>query len=333
MHKQERRREMGVNRAFRDWRNSCTIWVVEEVAVVHWKTVLMSTLVNTIVRKTGTALGFLAISTFAFAQTQDTGVPAQTGGFKRVGDPSQQSAARPNPSYGTDSNDPQYYPGGGPGPQQPQSTQNGDPAYQQQGPPPPAYGPQGPQSQGPYGQQGQPGPATGMQGWQTPNNGQPQYSQPPYAQPQYSQPPRPVPAQLTIKPGTFVTVRVNQPLSSDHNQAGDAFTATLVRPVVVDGVVVAERGETIGGRVTEADKGGRVKGVSRLGIQLTDLTLADGQQVPLQSQFISRKGSTSVGRDAAAIGTTTAVGAAVGAVSGLGGRVRPLEQAPGLRPV
>ena len=44
--------------------------------------------------------------------------------------------------------------------------------------------------------------------------------------------------QLTIKPGTFVTVRVNQVLSSDRNQAGDAFAATLVRPIVVDGVVV-----------------------------------------------------------------------------------------------
>jgi len=126
-------------------------------------------------------------------------------------------------------------------------------------------------------------------------------------------PPPPVPAQLTLKQGTYVTVRVNQPLSSDKNHPGDAFTATLVRPIVIDGVIVAQRGETIGGVVKEAQKAGRVEGVSHLGIQLTDLSLVDGQQVPIQSQLITWKGDTSVGRDAVGIGATTATGAAIGA--------------------
>ena len=124
--------------------------------------------------------------------------------------------------------------------------------------------------------------------------------------------------QLTIKAGTFVTVRVEQPLSSDHNQAGDAFLATLAQPVVVDGVVVAQRGHTIGGRVSEAQKAGRVQGVARLGIQLTDLTLVDGQQLPIQSQLISGSGPTSTGQDAGAIAGTTALGAAIGAAAGWG---------------
>src|SRR5579864_2537256 len=128
----------------------------------------------------------------------------------------------------------------------------------------------------------------------------------------------PVPSQLTIKPGTFVTVRINEPLSSDRNQPGDAFSATLVKPLVVDGVVLAERGQTIGGRVSEAQKAGRVEGTSRLGVQLTELTLADGQQVPIQSQLISRSGGTSVGRDVGAVAGTTALGAAVGAAADWG---------------
>jgi hypothetical protein len=128
----------------------------------------------------------------------------------------------------------------------------------------------------------------------------------------------PLPPKLTIQPGTYVTVRVNQFLSSDKNQAGDAFSATLVRPIVVDGVVVADRGQTLGGRVTEAKKAGRVEGTSRLGITLTDLPVVDGQQIPVQTQLVERNGSTSVGRDAAAIGTTTGVGAAIGAAAGGG---------------
>ena len=122
-----------------------------------------------------------------------------------------------------------------------------------------------------------------------------------------------VPPRLTIKSGTYLTVRLNQWLSSDKNQQGDAFTATLEQPVIVDGVVVAQRGQTIAGRVSEAQKAGRVEGTSRLGLQLTDLTLVDGQQAPLQTQMINRNGSTSTGRDAAAIGGTTALGAIIGA--------------------
>lgn len=135
--------------------------------------------------------------------------------------------------------------------------------------------------------------------------GNPQGNYPP---PNYT-----VPPQLTIRPGTFVTVRLNQPLSSDHNQVGDAFSATLVRPIVVEGIVVAQHGETIGGRVAEVQKAGRVQGTSRLGIEVTDLTLVDGQVVPIQCQLINHNGSTSWGRDATAIGATTATGAAIGA--------------------
>jgi hypothetical protein len=126
-------------------------------------------------------------------------------------------------------------------------------------------------------------------------------------------PPPPVPARLTLKTGTFVTIRVNQLLSSDRNQAGDAFSATLAKPLMVDGVVVAEPGETIGGRVVEAKKAGLVKGVSRLALELTDLTLVDGQQVPIRTQLSGRNGPTSVGRDAAGVAGATALGAAIGA--------------------
>jgi hypothetical protein len=127
-----------------------------------------------------------------------------------------------------------------------------------------------------------------------------------------------IPSRLTLKAGTFVSVWVDQFLSSDKNRAGDGFSASLARPLVVDGIVVAERGQTVGGRVAEAQKAGRVKGVSRLAIQLTDLTLVDGQQVPIRTQLDSLTGPTSKARDAAAIGTTAATGAAIGAAADWG---------------
>jgi hypothetical protein len=125
-------------------------------------------------------------------------------------------------------------------------------------------------------------------------------------------------ARLVIPGGKFITVRVNQPLSTDHNQAGDFFTATLAEPIVVDGIVVAQTGQTLSGRVSEADKGGRVSGVARLGLQLTQLTTVDGSQYPVQTQLIGRKARSTEGRDAAAIAGTTGLGAAIGAAADWG---------------
>jgi hypothetical protein len=122
-----------------------------------------------------------------------------------------------------------------------------------------------------------------------------------------------IPSKLTIKAGTYVTVRLNEILSSDRSMAGDAFTATLTKPIVVDGVVVASRGQNVTGHVTEAKKAGRVSGTSRLGLQLIELPVVDGQQLPIQSELLTRNGTTSTGRDAGAIAATTGVGAAIGA--------------------
>jgi hypothetical protein len=110
-------------------------------------------------------------------------------------------------------------------------------------------------------------------------------------------------------------VRTDEVLSSDHNQSGDAFSVTLAQPLVANGFVVARRGQIMGGRVVEAVKAGRVKGTSRLALELTDVTLADGQNMPVHTQLVQYSGGTSLGRDATAIGTTTGIGAAVGAAA------------------
>jgi hypothetical protein len=120
---------------------------------------------------------------------------------------------------------------------------------------------------------------------------------------------------LYLPPGTWIRIRVDQPLSSDRNQPGDQFTATLIQPLVVDGIVVARPGQTIGGQVTFVQKAGRIKGTSRMALELTELTLADGRQVPIRSQLIEYVGGTSLGRDATAVAATTGVGAAIGAIA------------------
>jgi hypothetical protein len=123
------------------------------------------------------------------------------------------------------------------------------------------------------------------------------------------------PSEISIPAGTWITVRVNEPISSKHSHPGDSYSATLAQPLVADGYVIARRGQTLAGRVAESDEGGRVKGISHLAMELTDLTLVDGQQVPVRTELTRYEAGTSHGRDAAAIGTTTGVGAAIGAAA------------------
>src|SRR5580693_2467273 len=144
-----------------------------------------------------------------------------------------------------------------------------------------------------------------------PPAGDPQDQGPP--PPQAPLPPRYVPTTITLPAGTWITVRVNEPLSSDRNQTGDTFTGTLLEPIIANGLVIAHRGETVTGMVTEAQKAGRVSGVSHLKLELTGIQLADGRQIQVKTKLIDRKGNTSYGRDAFAIGATTAAGAAIGA--------------------
>jgi len=145
------------------------------------------------------------------------------------------------------------------------------------------------------------------------NQNAPQPGQQQVARPAYGLPP-----QVTVKPGTYVTIRTNQALSSDHNHVGDSFSATLLQPLVADGVVVAQRGQTVYGRVAVAEKAHGGKD-SRLGLELTGITLADGTQQPIQSQLVAQQGpKTPGGVEAGTIVGTTGVGAVVGGIAGGG---------------
>ncbi len=127
-----------------------------------------------------------------------------------------------------------------------------------------------------------------------------------------------VPPELVLPAGTLVMVRLTDPLSSDHNKAGDEFTAVLDQPLVGQGWVVARRGQTVVGQVVTAQKAGRVKGVSQLAVGLSEITLVDGRQVAVQSELVESSAGTSRARDAEGVGATTGLGAVIGAAAGGG---------------
>lgn len=131
-------------------------------------------------------------------------------------------------------------------------------------------------------------------------------------------PPPRTPHTVTIPAGTLLTVRLAETLTTDKNQPGDIFAATLDQPLVVDGFIIAERGARAQGKVLDSEKAGRVSGLSRLAVQLVRLHTSDGQDVAIQTERFAKEGSTSKGEDAKKVGVGAAIGAAIGAIAGGG---------------
>lgn len=130
--------------------------------------------------------------------------------------------------------------------------------------------------------------------------------------------PPPPPVQVTLRAGTLLSARTVEGLSSERNQVGDTFTATLEQPLSVDGWVIAERGARLEGKLVQSQRAGRVKGLSNLAIELTQLVTSDGQRIPIETETFEKRGESSTGQDAAKVGAVAAIGAAIGAIAGGG---------------
>lgn len=129
-------------------------------------------------------------------------------------------------------------------------------------------------------------------------------------------PPPPPPIRtVTIPASTAITVRLLDAISSERNRAGDTFQATLEQPLVVDGMVVADRGASVFGRVVQSQQSGRVAGVAEMALELDRLQTVGGE-VQLASDTMMKKAETTHGKDAMTAGGMAGLGAAIGAIAG-----------------
>jgi hypothetical protein len=127
------------------------------------------------------------------------------------------------------------------------------------------------------------------------------------------------PNTATIAPGTLVTVRLGESLSSQKNLTGDTFFATLDQPLVADGFVIAEKGARVEGKLVEVDKAKGLTGTSRISLALTQVNTTDGQRIQLQTSTFSKDGGErNRDHDAAKVGGGAIAGAVIGAAAGGG---------------
>lgn len=81
------------------------------------------------------------------------------------------------------------------------------------------------------------------------------------------------PKEVTLLPGTAVTVRLSSAVGSKLSAKGDHFSAIVVRPMEVNGKVVVPAGAEALGRIVEAMPQGRRKGAAELRLVLETVTL------------------------------------------------------------
>lgn len=112
---------------------------------------------------------------------------------------------------------------------------------------------------------------------------------------------------VTVPAGTSFLVRTTQAMSTSNVSTGHRFTARLEADLVADGVVVASRGSTVYGVVTQAKKSGRLAGKSSLAFTLTDIMI-NNQMRPVVTSEVSGESANTAGKSAG----TTARGAAIG---------------------
>jgi hypothetical protein len=126
------------------------------------------------------------------------------------------------------------------------------------------------------------------------------------------------PEEISVPYGTVLAVRLTESLSSDLNEKGDTFLASLASPILVGDRVIIPEGAGIKGRVVEVQSAGRFSGQPAMVIEVTRLAY-NGNGYDLRTDEYSKEGPSRNVRSAATIGGGAGLGAILGGILG-GGR-------------
>jgi hypothetical protein len=131
--------------------------------------------------------------------------------------------------------------------------------------------------------------------------------------------PRPPQFEEVILPASSVVgLQMESSLSSERSRVEDRVEARVTRDVLAGGRVAIPAGSRVLGTVTVVERGGKIKEQARLGVRFHTLILADGSEVSLNTEQITRNGESPAGSSAKKIGGAAVGGAILGAILGGG---------------
>ena len=120
-----------------------------------------------------------------------------------------------------------------------------------------------------------------------------------------------------IAPGTLLSVRTTQPLSTANLKGGEYFQVTAAADLYVNGVVAVPRGALLTGQVVEAKNAGAFGGSPKLDLKLTSIQLGP-TTYPVVSDVWSSQGPSKTGYTATNAAGGAIFGALIGAIAGGG---------------
>ena len=129
--------------------------------------------------------------------------------------------------------------------------------------------------------------------------------------------PPPAPKVTWIPSGTRFEIRLEAPISSADNKAGDTFRGTLDQDLEADGKVVVPKGSAVKGKIIDVKQPGRVEGRAAMSIALTEIEVGK-TSYPIQTNTLAFEAEKSTKKDATKIGIGAAAGAIIGAIAGGG---------------
>ena len=137
---------------------------------------------------------------------------------------------------------------------------------------------------------------------------------------------------VSLPAGTALKVKLDNTLSTVASKSGDAFSARVTEPVMLDGKTVIPIGTTVEGRVTKVTEPRRIAGKPTIGILPESVVLPNGERYMLNATLVDTnrgrgtdvnsegqfKGDGHDGKDLTQIGLGTGGGMLVGGLIGGG---------------
>ena len=123
----------------------------------------------------------------------------------------------------------------------------------------------------------------------------------------------PEPAELPA--GTQLTVRMRESVNTRHHQTGQRFTAVLETDLLAGDALVAPRGSTVYGQLSEVKKAGRLAGSASMSMTLTNIRIND-QMHDIQTDVLSSSGSNTAGDTVGKTARAAAIGGFINGSSG-----------------
>ncbi len=130
------------------------------------------------------------------------------------------------------------------------------------------------------------------------------------------EPPAPDFEDLVISADSVISLQVDTSLTTKTARIEDRVEARTIRDVQVDGDTAIPAGSLALASVTLVEPGGKIKERARLGIRFHTVVLADGAEVPIQTETIYRVGRPPSKSSGAKIGGAATAGAILGAIFG-----------------